>query len=348
MSLNCSEVQEYIGRMRIQAVLKSFHLSSSFAREFSKALTVHRKVPTNFTFNFSISSSNLTAPSFSRRIEESCRSVLIMNFDTAKQLWSNGCVSMSIQILSWISTLLVDKFTTCFGRGLPLQQVSLCLCPIERFQWKFLLTFPWRIYWFHSQYEPMRLFGLETRVQSWYQHNNVLRKDTVLHPRLGRFSYSNESTFSVGMFSSLEVVCILENGVCIASDPYSIVMKNCHFPITFKKPASEHSFDNFWSPRISANFRSYSCNRSTCANDVELWDMALVSGISVGITKDSQISPSRACLANVLHTHLRLFRRYWADWQKQQCEESIQRFSSLPLLWIVIFPPPLLLKFSSF
>ena len=67
-------------------------------------------------------------------------------------------------------------------------------------------------------------------------------------------------------------------------------MKNCLFPISLKKPASEHSFDNFWSSRSFPNFRSHSCNKPSCANDVELGDMALA--ISVGITKDSQISPS--------------------------------------------------------
>ena len=40
-----------------------------------------------------------------------------------------------------------------------LQQVSLCLCPVDRCQWKFLVTFLWRIDWFHSQCEPMKLFG---------------------------------------------------------------------------------------------------------------------------------------------------------------------------------------------
>ena len=68
------------------------------------------------------------------------------------------------------------------------------------------------------------------------------------------------------------------HAVCISSDPSSIVMKKCPFQISFEKPASEHSFDNFCLSRSSANFRSYSCNKSSCANDVELWDMALALG----------------------------------------------------------------------
>ena len=44
------------------------------------------------------------------------------------------------------------------------------------------------------------------------------------------------------------------HAVCITSDPSSIPMKICPFPISFQKPASEHGFDNFWSSGRSANF----------------------------------------------------------------------------------------------
>ena len=44
------------------------------------------------------------------------------------------------------------------------------------------------------------------------------------------------------------------HAVCITSDSSLIVMKNCPFPISFKKPAPEDIFDNFWSSRSSANF----------------------------------------------------------------------------------------------
>ena len=75
------------------------------------------KYKTNSSFNFSIKSSNLTAPSSSRQIDDSCRSVLVMNFDTSEQLRSNGCGSVSIHFLSRIGTL-IDAFTTDFGFGL--------------------------------------------------------------------------------------------------------------------------------------------------------------------------------------------------------------------------------------
>ena len=116
MSLNCSEVQEFIGWRRTQAVLKPFLPSSSLCQRRLPDLTVHYKVPANFIFNFSIRSSKFTAPSISRGSDASFRSVLVMNFDTSKRLWSNGCGSMSIHCLSRIGTL-IDEFTTDLGFG---------------------------------------------------------------------------------------------------------------------------------------------------------------------------------------------------------------------------------------
>ena len=74
------------------------------ARQFSQSSTVHGKLPTNFTLNSSIRSSNRTAPSSSRKKALSCRSNLIMNFDTAKQLWLNFAGLLSIHILSRTGT----------------------------------------------------------------------------------------------------------------------------------------------------------------------------------------------------------------------------------------------------
>ena len=56
-----------------------------FDRKAIQALTGHCEVPSNFALNSSIMSSNRTAPSSSRRIDGSCRSNLIMAFDTAEQ-----------------------------------------------------------------------------------------------------------------------------------------------------------------------------------------------------------------------------------------------------------------------
>ena len=60
-----------------------------FAKEDIQSLIDHCKVPANFTLNSSRKSSDRTAPSSSRGMFLSCRSILIMNFDTAEQLWLN-------------------------------------------------------------------------------------------------------------------------------------------------------------------------------------------------------------------------------------------------------------------
>ena len=70
------------------------------------------------TFIFSIKSSNFTAPPISRGSDASCRSLLLMIFDTSKQLWLNVAGLMSIHFPSLIGIELEDKFTTSFGLGL--------------------------------------------------------------------------------------------------------------------------------------------------------------------------------------------------------------------------------------
>ena len=134
------------------------------------------------------------------------------------------------------------------------------------------------------------------------------------------------------------------HAVCITSDPSSIVMKNCRFPISYKKPASEHSFDNIRSSRSASNLRSYSCNKSHRANDVELWDMALALGISVGITKDSQVSPSTWCLESGSNSvHKSATAPLMLSWLTEITVRRINlTVSSHPLKWMDFFPPPLL------
>ena len=63
-----------------------FSLLTPFHKKHTQASTVHCNVPTNFTLNSPTRSSNSTAPSSFRRMFLSCRSNLIMNFDTAEQL----------------------------------------------------------------------------------------------------------------------------------------------------------------------------------------------------------------------------------------------------------------------
>ena len=156
--LNCLEVQESIGRMRIKQYWHLFFSLPPFARKLTQASTVHCKVPTNCALNLSIRSSNRTAPSSSRGMFLSCHSNLIMSFDTAKQPWLNGLGLTSIQNLSQHDWKTNSQQVSVLAS--PLQKVSLCLWTVERSQWAFLLTFLWRIYWFHSQCEPIKLFGL--------------------------------------------------------------------------------------------------------------------------------------------------------------------------------------------
>ena len=62
-------------------------------------------------------SSNFTAPSSSRFAESSCRSNLIINFDTSRQFWSNVAGSTSIHFRSWYRIDTEDnvEFDVCCG-----------------------------------------------------------------------------------------------------------------------------------------------------------------------------------------------------------------------------------------
>ena len=130
MSLNCFEIQEVLGRVTVQAILKPFLWSSSFfAREFVYASTVHSERPTNFTLNFSIRSSNLTAPSSSREIDSSCRSYLIMAFDTVQLSWRNLSGLMSLQFFSRTGIEMWSSVTVGIDLGFPFATsypVTLC------------------------------------------------------------------------------------------------------------------------------------------------------------------------------------------------------------------------------
>ena len=109
-----SEVQEFLlDEKGLKQYWILFFLPPPCARECAQVLTVIAKYQL-FSFNFSIKSSNLTAPSSFWGIEESCRSVLVMNFDTSKQLWSTCCGSMSIHFLTRIGTLMHDYLHSRF------------------------------------------------------------------------------------------------------------------------------------------------------------------------------------------------------------------------------------------
>ena len=89
MSLNCSEMQEVLGRVRVQAILKPFLWSSSLCQTSYPIVNWPLRSFIELCLDFSIISSKRTAPSSSRRTDGSCRSNLIMAFDTVKQYWRN-------------------------------------------------------------------------------------------------------------------------------------------------------------------------------------------------------------------------------------------------------------------
>ena len=88
-----------------------------FCRQAIQTLTGHCEVPSNFALNFSIISSNRPAPSSSRGIDGSCRSNLIMTFDTIQQSLRNLSGLISIQFLSRTGIEMGDCVTVGFGRG---------------------------------------------------------------------------------------------------------------------------------------------------------------------------------------------------------------------------------------
>ena len=108
---------------------------------------------------------------------------------------------------------------------------------------------------------------------------------------------------------------------------------NCNeelsFRISCKKPASEHSFDNFWSSGSSANFHSYSCNKVSLCQ--WCWQ------------KDTQISPSVWFLESVSNSWRKFSTAPWIlCWlTKITVRRTNSTFSSLPLKWMDFFPFPL-------
>ena len=86
MSLACSAIQDMLGRITVQAMLKHFLLSSSFCQEAYPSLNCPVRGCLKVDSRNSAKSSYITAPSSSRWTDSSCRSNLIMNFDTSNNL----------------------------------------------------------------------------------------------------------------------------------------------------------------------------------------------------------------------------------------------------------------------
>ena len=114
MPLTCSEIQEELGRVRVQTIL-----TPPFARQVIQSSIGHCEVPSNFALNSSIISSNRAVPSSSRRIDGSCRSYLIMAFDTVKNIGMDDSLRREVfyptSAVSWRSKgSLADSNSSAF------------------------------------------------------------------------------------------------------------------------------------------------------------------------------------------------------------------------------------------
>ena len=89
-----------------------------FAKKRLQARIDKCEVPSNSDLNIDARSSNLTAPSSSRWTDSSCRSNLIINFDTSKQPWLNvpGSIFIHFRWLYGIDT--GDNVKVNVGSGL--------------------------------------------------------------------------------------------------------------------------------------------------------------------------------------------------------------------------------------
>ena len=92
---------------------------------------------------------------------------------------------------------------------------------------------------------PSENIGSGTSSQSPHRESAVHQHSQIFTSKTGPiFEFERIHPPGRDVFRSQGCV-YFRHAVCITSDPSSIVMKNCPFPISFKKPASEHSFDNF-------------------------------------------------------------------------------------------------------
>ena len=96
MSLNCSEAQEFIGRIRIQAIMKPFVLSTSSCQAIFPITNCPLHSANELYFQF-----------FKKK--KDVQSYLVVNFDTAKQLRLNFAGLMSIHFLSRIGFRIQPK-----------------------------------------------------------------------------------------------------------------------------------------------------------------------------------------------------------------------------------------------
>ena len=304
MSLNCSEVQEFIGRKKDSSNIETFSsllllLPGNLPKHQLSIAKCQRTLPWILQQSRQIVLLHRLLEEFSYHVAVLWSWILTLQ----KQHWLNVAGHFKITTIEWLWfnvypfpftkwNVIGRQILNRFRSWLSHCNRSPCACEQlnvlnENFFWRSCDVFvdpihntnPWNclvfIQGFTHDINTITSFArIDFHTQDWADFR--IRTNLPLGRNVLRFRGCGYS----------------RHAVCITSDLSSIVMNNCPFPISFEKPASEQCFDNFWSSRSSANFRSYSCNTFPCANAVELWDMSLALGISVGITKDSQISPS--------------------------------------------------------
>ena len=221
-----------LGRVWVQAILKPFLWSSSLLQTSYPNVNWPLRSTIELCVEFFHNIVNRPPPSSSQGIDGSCRSNLIMTFDTIQQSLRNLSGLISIQFLSRTGIEMGDCVTVGFGRGFAFATgFPATLCSTfsrEMVFWRFGYVFVNSIYISNP----------------WFRYRNVLDEGRPSHPRPGRLSCFRGNVNSRHRFFT-------------SSGPSSSsVMKNCPFSTIFK-PASEHSLDNFWSLGSCSNLCSY-------------------------------------------------------------------------------------------
>ena len=153
-----------------------------FAEKLIQTWIGQCEVAPNLDLNNAARSSNLTAPSSSPWIDSSCRSNLIIVFDTSKQLWQNVPRSISIHFRSRSSPTLATRISS---------DVSVrCL----------LVPFTIR---------TQEVVSHEIKIRSRLPRRNVFDENRPSHPRLARSSCFHRSTLS-GMIHHFEAKYTLD------------------------------------------------------------------------------------------------------------------------------------------
>ena len=225
MSLNCSEIQEVFRWVRVQAILKIFLLSSSVCQEANASSNWPVRGAVKFWPKFWCQVVKSYCSTF---FDSSCRSNLIINFDTPRQSWLNIPGSISIHFRSTCGIDTGDDVKVGVGRGLAF--ATGCLVHLsQRLQQESLLSFRLRICWCHSRHEPNNKFCHEIRIRSWSRHRNVLDDNRPSPPGLDRSSCFHGSTLSPRMIHHFDKVFSRHDAINLSSVSSSSVMKNCPF-----------------------------------------------------------------------------------------------------------------------